>query len=61
MKKTITKLDEHICEVIIETMITTIHKVTKDNDSLLFKRKNISAEKINSFIILFYIKKRKKY
>lgn len=31
MKKTITKLDEHIYEVIIETMITTIHKVKIDN------------------------------
>ena len=35
MKKTITKLDEHICEVIVETMITTIHKVTIDNDSFI--------------------------
>lgn len=35
MKKTITKLNEHIYEIIVKTMITRTHKVTIDNDSLI--------------------------
>ena len=35
MKKTITKLDEYIYEVIVEIMIVKIHKVIIDNDSLI--------------------------
>ena len=45
MKKTITKLDENIYEVIVETMIAAIHRVTIDNDSLIILNEKIYLQK----------------